>query len=273
MCSPGEADDRNYDAVYDAFDSPSMRKVLHEAYGKDIGQHSWVTAEEIQEDIPRLKLTPASHFLDLGCGPCGLLVFIAGAAGCRATGADVSAKALAAGRARVAEHGLKDSVTLHQADLNGTMAFESRTFHAVVSFDTVLHLRDRTQVFREVARVLAPGGRFLFTDAGVITGPVSAEEIGLRSLHGHTQFAPPGYNERVLAAAGFRLIEHVDRTASLLKNARGRLTARLNHRTELEPVEGVAYFALQQQYLETVVSLAHRGAMARIMYLAESPGG
>ena len=128
-------------------------------------------------------------------------------------------------------------------------------------------------LFREVARLLLPGGRFLFTDAGVITSSVSEEEIGLRAPHGHTQFVPLGYNERLLNAAGFRLVDCRDRTASLLATASGRLKARLNHQVELERHEGAAYFARQRQYLETVISLAQRGAMSRMMYLAESPAG
>jgi SAM-dependent methyltransferase len=272
MCA-AEFDDRSYDAIYQEFDSPSMQKVRSEAYGKDkdIGQHSWVSAEELEEDIPRLKLTRAGRFLDLGCGPCGPLVFTLDRVACHAGGVDLSAQALAAGRARAAALGLEESITLRQADLNGPIPFETGTFNAVLSLDVVLHLRDRAAVFQEVARVLTPGGRFLFTDAGVMTGPVSAEEIGLRSLHGHTQFVPPGCNERLLEAAGFRLIECIDRTAGLLNNASGRLKARLNHRVGLEQHEGAAYFARQQQYLETVVRLAQKGAMARMMYLAESP--
>lgn len=272
MCA-ADFSDRSYDAIYQEFESPSMQKVRREAYGKDIGQHSWVTAEELEEDTPRLKLTPTSRLLDLGCGPCGPLVFILGLAGCQGSGVDMSAKAIAAGRARAAALGREESVTLREADLNGPIPFETGVFSAVLSLDVVLHLRDRAAVFQEVARVLVPGGRFLFTDAGVITGPVSAEEIGLRSLHGHTQFVTPGFNERLLETAGFRLIECIDRTANLLGSAAGRLKARLHHRAGLQQHEGVAYFARQQRYLETVVGLAQRGAMSRMMYLAESRAG
>jgi hypothetical protein len=109
----------------------------------------------------------------------------------------------------------------------------------------------------------------LFTDAGVITGPVSNDEIRQRAFHGHTQFGPLGFNERMLELAGFHLVECIDRTANLLKNATGRLNARLKHRADLERVEGSAGFAGQQQYLETVVGLSQRGAMSRMMYLAE----
>jgi SAM-dependent methyltransferase len=55
-----------------------------------------------------------------------------------------------------------------------------------MSLDVVLHLRDRAAVFAEVARTLEPGGRFLFTDAGIVTGAVSDDEVARRSLHGTT---------------------------------------------------------------------------------------
>jgi SAM-dependent methyltransferase len=139
-----------------------------------------------------------------------------------------------------------------------------------MSLDVVLHLRDRLSTFREVARVLIPAGKFLFTDAGVITGAISDEEIRLRAMHGHTQFVPPSFNENMLGLVGFRLIDHKDRTVSLLKTATGRLSARLGHREELEQLEGSSYFEQQQRYLETVIYLSQRGAVSRLMYLAES---
>jgi SAM-dependent methyltransferase len=161
-------------------------------------------------------------------------------------------------------------MTVREADLNEPLPFAADSFDAVMSLDVVLHLRDRAQLFREVARTLAPGGRFLFTDAGVITGSVSDQEVLRRSIHGQTQFSAPGFNERWLEAAGFRLLETENRTASVLKNATGRLEARLAHRRELEQLEGPHVFERQQRYLETVVELSQRGAVSRMMYLVES---
>jgi hypothetical protein len=66
-----------------------------------------------------------------------------------------------------------------------------------------------------------------------------------------------------------RLIEHEDRTASVLRHATGRLTARDAHRRELEPVEGSAGFERQQRYLEAV-DLSRRGSVTHSMYLAEA---
>jgi SAM-dependent methyltransferase len=270
MKSPRQSEGGGYDNLYGEFDSPLMQELRREAYGEDIGQHSWVTAEEFQENIPLLKLSRASRLLDLGCGPAGPLTFIVGQVGCHGAGADVSAKAISAGRARVASLQLDKLVTLQEADLNEPLPFASGSFDAVISLDTILHLRDRLSVFQEVARVLIPTGKFLFTDAGVVTGAISDEEIRWRSLHGCTQFVPPGFNEKMLELSGFRVIDRTDRTASLLKTATGRLTARLAHRKEIEQLEGRDSFEQQQRYLETVLTLSQRGALSRIAYLAES---
>ena len=37
-----------YESFYREFDSPLMRQIRREAYGEDIGQHSWVGAEELR---------------------------------------------------------------------------------------------------------------------------------------------------------------------------------------------------------------------------------
>ena len=269
MTEPADARTSAFDDVYGRFDSPLMREMREEAYGQDIGQCSWTTAPELAEDIPRLKLGPTSHLLDLGCGPGGPLTYVAGRTGCRATGVDLSGPAVESARHRAAALGLSGMIETRVANLDDALPFPSNTFDAVMSIDVVIHLRDRAATFREVARVLRPSGAFLFTDASVVTGPISSEEVRLRSHHGVSLFVPPGFNESVLEQAGFVLVDRVDRTASALQAARGRMAARLARRAEMERVEGGAEFEAQLRYLATVVTLAERGAVARMRYVAE----
>ena len=269
MADPNAPVDPGYEALYEEFDSPLMQQLRMEAYGDDFGQHSWVTAAELESCMQGLGLTASSRLLDLGCGPGGPLTFVVSRVRCRAIGVDLSHAAVAAARNRAVGQGLGALVLLQQADANRPIPFVGRSFDAVMSMDTVLHLRDRTALFREVARVLISNGKFWFTDAAVVTGPVSSQEVGLRSMHGYTQFVPRGFNEEALDDAGFRLIRIEDRTAALLNNASGRLTARQAHRAQLEQVEGPPYFERQLRYLETVIALAERGATSRVSYLAE----
>ena len=108
------------------------------------------------------------------------------------------------------------------------------------------------------------------TDAGVVTGTVSNEEVHARGVHGYTQFVVPGWNERLLRRAGFRVLETEDRTESVLNNASGRLAALQTHRIELERANGAAAFASQRRYLETVIELSRRRAVSRFLYVTEA---
>ena len=259
-----------YESFYRDFDSPLMRQLRREAYGDDIGQHSWVSADELRGDAQRLGLTSSRRLLDLGCGPCGPLTFLIATTRCQGTGVELSPSALQVGRRRATELGIESLLSVQEHDLNEPLPFDSGSFDAIVSLDVVLHLHDRARLFEEVARLLANGGRFLFTDAGVVTGPISNEDVRKRSVHGYTQFVLAGWNEQLLAAAGLRLIDSEDRTTSVLKNAAGRLAAMQAHRAELEQLSGASAVSGQQDYLETLIDLSKRKAVSRFMYLAEA---
>ena len=258
----------DYESFYREFESPLMRQIRREAYGEDIGQHSWVSADEVRGDIARLQLVPTSRLIDLGCGPAGPLTFILSLVRCRGTGVEVSDAALRVARLRAKSLGVDALLSLAQADINDPLPFPAETFDAAISVDVILHLRDRAKFLKEAARVLRPGGRLLFTDAGVLTGTMSNDEVRRRSVHGDTHFVAPGENEKLIASVGLRLVETEDRTATSLANASGRLAALQAHRGELEPQLGNG-LTRQIDYLETVAELARRGALSRMMYLSE----
>jgi SAM-dependent methyltransferase len=258
-----------YETLYREFDSPLMRQIRSEAFGEDIGQCSWVSADELRRDAQRLGLSRSSRLLDLGCGPCGPLTFLLATVGCTGVGLERSAAAIQVGYARAAALGVQDRFAAHAADLNEPLPCESGAFDAVLAVDALPHLRDRQALFREVTRVLRPGGRFLFTDPGVLTGAVSSDEIHRRTLHGSMQFAPNGWNERLLETAGLHLLESEDRTASALRNASGRLAAMRNHREELERLFDAAALQDHHDLLTAVAELSRRGAVSRIAYVTE----
>ena len=259
-----------YEPFYREFDSPLMRHLRVEAYGEDIGQHSWVGAEELRADAARLGLNSSSRLLDLGSGPCGPLTFLISLSGCIGLGLELSPSAIALGYTRATALGIQNSFSARVADLNDPIDLQPGSFDVATAIDVILHLRDREALFRQVAKLLVPGGTFLFTDAGVITGAVTNDEVLQRSVHGYTQFVPEGWNETLLGRTGFKLLETENRTASVFRNASGRLTALQNHRDELQRLSGVSSFESQYQYLTVVQDLAHRNAVSRIMYLAEA---
>jgi SAM-dependent methyltransferase len=270
MNNPADSVMQSYQSLYEHFDSPLMNQLRLEAYGEDIGQHSWVTAEDLRHDAPRLKLTRAARLLDVGCGPCGPLTFLMKATGCCGIGLDLSGAALSVGRRRARSLGVDDRLTVCETDLDSALPVATGTVDAAISLDVILHLRDRLRTFTNIARVLVKGGRFLFTDAGIVTGAISSEEVAIRSMHGFTQLCAPGFNERTLEQAGLTLLETEDRTHGILSNARGRLEARFRHQADLEQLEGAEGFARNQGYLQSIVCMSQKGTLSRVMYLVEA---
>ena len=173
-----------YDTSYANYQSHLYRDVRIETYGEDLGQTSWVTTEESGE-IPRLlELKGDSSVLELGCGSGGYAVHLAEKVGCRLVGLDINASGVRNANQLAQARGLSSQARFEQCDLSNNLPFEDNAFDAVFSNDVLCHIPGRSRLLGEMFRILKPGGRMLFSDALVIGGMVSHEEIAIRSSIG-----------------------------------------------------------------------------------------
>ncbi len=262
-----------YADLFASWDSPVQRAVRAAAYGEDIGQHSWVDADDLRADLARMAMAPNATLLDCGAGPCGPLTFAMRESGCGGMAVDASPAALAAGARRAVACGVGERFLACAADLSCALPIATGACDAAMALDVALHLPDRAAFFREVARALRPGGAFLLTDAGVQHAPLDATEAAARASFGATYFVAPGATERHLAAAGFRVAFCEDRTDRVERIASKRHAARETHRAALVASEGGAAFARHQRYLEATAVLATRGALRRSAWLAVLDAG
>ena len=99
-------------------------------------------------------------------------------------------------------------------DVAKPLPFANESFDAVFSNDVLCHVPGRSACSRRnLAAVLKTGvGQMLFSDALIIGGVMSHEEIAARSSIGYYLFSPPGENERLLLEAGFTGLKVVDTT-------------------------------------------------------------
>ena len=256
-------------STYSNFSEQVLAAIREETFGRDIGQNSWITAEEYDRFISWLRLEPGQHVLEVASGSGGPSRYLAQQTGCYVTGIDAHESGVETATRALSDSRVKDRVTFRVADANGILPFDANTFHAVICIDSMNHFPDRANVFREWHRVLQPGCRAVFTDPVVITGPVTNDELALRSLVGLFLFVPPGVNEELIASAGFRLVQKKDVSENGALISRRWHESRQRHKDALVQIEGEERFEGLQKFFAAVHSLTSERRLSRIVYLVE----
>jgi sarcosine/dimethylglycine N-methyltransferase len=106
---------------------------------------------------------PETRVLDIGAGYGGAARYLAETFGCSVTALNLSEKENERDREINRERGLADKITVVDGSFEAIPAADA-SFDVVWSQDAILHSGNREKVLEEVARVLKPGGQFVFTD-------------------------------------------------------------------------------------------------------------
>lgn len=182
-------------------------------------------------------LGPDSRVLDLGAGYGGAARFLAERFGCRVMALNLSEKENERNRDMNREQGLAERIEVVDGSFESVPAADA-SFDLVWSQDAILHSGERDHVVAEAARVLRPGGEFIFTDPmqaddcppGVL-GPV-LERIHLDSL-GSVAFyreaaARHGLKEVAVHSLTENLVRHYGRVRTELERTRPGLDGRVS---------------------------------------------
>jgi SAM-dependent methyltransferase len=104
-----------------------------------------------------------AEVLDAGSGLGGPSRYIAQTYGCRVTGVDLAPTYVAIARLLADRAGLSRTLEYEVGDLLD-LPFASGGFDAAYSQHVVMNIADRDRAYREIRRVLKPGGVFAFYD-------------------------------------------------------------------------------------------------------------
>lgn len=258
-----------YDANYGNFATELYAEIRREAFGEDIGQSGWQTAEEQDRFLPPLQLSPGKKLLDVCCGSGGPGLRISAKSGCSLVGIDMHERGIAAARSLAEKQGLTQRAEFAVTDASQRMAFDDAAFDAITCIDAIIHLPGRPQVLAEWTRVLKPGGRMLFTDSTVVTGPMTKEEIAVRSSIGYFEFVPPDYDRRVLEQCGLKVLISEDVTQNMADLAERHRRARVARDNELRKIEGDRTYEGQQEFLAVTARVARERRLSRFLFVAE----
>ena len=119
------------------------------------------TVEAIANTLENLDRN--SRVIDLGAGYGGAGRYLATNYGCAVSCLNLSEVQNQRNRQLNQEQNLADLVEVTQGSFED-IPYGDNSFDIVWSQDAILHSSDRTTVFKEVKRVLKPGGEFIFTD-------------------------------------------------------------------------------------------------------------
>jgi sterol 24-C-methyltransferase len=106
----------------------------------------------------RLGLAPGMRVLDVGCGVGGPMREIARFSGARVTGVNNNAYQVQKARRYNREKRLDTLCSVLEADFM-QIPEPDGSFHAAYAFEATCHAPDKTALFREVFRLLQPGGK------------------------------------------------------------------------------------------------------------------
>ena len=127
----------------------------------------------IREHLPQKKPLRA---LDLGTG-AGFFSFILHNLGCEVTGIDYSEEMLKNARKNCERLGYS-GITFLQMDAQN-LRFEDESFDFIFTRNVTWTLPDPEKAYREMLRVLAPGGKLMNADANYSAGFQKMDEAGL----------------------------------------------------------------------------------------------
>ena len=169
-----------------------------------------------------------SRVLEVGSGSGGPAVYLAAATGCRITGVDINERGIRNGERLAAMRRRRGSRDVPTCGRQSAAALPERDASAPSSRTT------RSAISRIAWTCFATGtvsssraDRILFTDALVVTGPITHEEIALRSSVGFYLFVPPGRTNGSSnrQGSGCLAVEDVTEEAAVHRRALARMPA------------------------------------------------
>jgi MPBQ/MSBQ methyltransferase len=160
----------------------------------------------------RLQPSPASHVLDIGSGLGGPSRLLAAKYGCRVTGIDLTEDYCRVAATLSQWVGLADRVGYCRADAL-RLPFPDARFDAAWTQHVAMNIADKALLYREIHRVMRPGGAFALYD--VLQGPGGAIHLPVPWAReaSASHLVTPDALRGLLGASGFALTGWRDTTA------------------------------------------------------------
>ncbi|MCP4391766.1 MAG: class I SAM-dependent methyltransferase [Gammaproteobacteria bacterium] len=154
--------------------------------------------------LAQLDFHGGHHVLDVGCGLGGAARFVADTHDNRVSGIDLTPEYIETGRALCEWVNLQDKVSLYQGSAL-SMPFEGQSFDGGYMLHVGMNIEDKSQLFREIFRVLRAGANFGIYDVMRIETGDLAYPVPWANDSSISCLARPDQYRMALAEAGFEI--------------------------------------------------------------------
>lgn len=156
-----------FNAVYAAIQhSQTWRRIGREVFGDDYPEEadpfSRVTLTDLGRIAHELAVGPGQTFADIACGAGGPGLWVARETGAALVGIDISSAAIGQAQERAKTWGLTERATFHVGEAAAT-GLASASLAGVMSVDAFWLFPNKPAAAVEIARILQPAGRLVFT--------------------------------------------------------------------------------------------------------------
>ena len=177
--------------------------------------------------VEKMSLSKDQHVLDIGCGIGGAARYIAVQTGCEVTGIDLTPEYISIARRLSALTGLADRINFEVSNALA-MPFSDASFDAAITLHVAMNIRERSALYREIARVLKPGATFYIFDVMKKNDEMLVFPVPWAASEDTSYLTTPEEMCALLQKAGFDVREVGDRTDFALDFFREGMAAAAN---------------------------------------------
>ena len=215
-------------------------------------------------------LEPNMRVLETACGVGGAARYLARHFDVEVVATNLSEGQLAIAEKRTTAAGLQQKISYEYADFND-LPYANDEFDCYWSQDSWLYSEQKHRMIAEAYRVLAPGGRLVFSDIVVNSSVDDARSRGfLARIHAPAMWKVEDY-ETALPQAGFTILNQVDWTPNLEPSLHMLCSSIRAKKEQMAAIAGADEVADTIARFETWHQAAHDGSLRHVFFAACKP--